>query len=246
MVFVPAGEFLMGSKELGDDEQPVHPVYLDDFWLDRYEVTNQQFARFVADIGYQTEAEKQGWGWVWTGTEWEETDGANWQHPQGSASTIENKIDHPVVLVSWNDAQAYCNWAGKRLPTEAEWEKAARGPLLESGYAWGTEFNPANANTTAAELDDTTPVGRFSPQGDSYYGAADLTGNAAEWVADWYSSDYYSHSPLENPAGPNDGTYKILRGGSWLLDEVYGRTAFRYNIRPDYTYDFTGFRCSSD
>ena len=257
MVFVPAGEFAMGSEELGDDERPAHWVYLDSFWIDRYEVTNERFARFVATTGYQTEAERRGQGWVWMGSEWEEVEGADWRHPHGPDSSIGGKMDHPVVLVSWNDADAYCRWAGKRLPSEAQWEKAARGPSTprqarddaDSGhgrrYAWGDEFDSARANTSESKRGDTTPVGSFSPQGDSPYGASDMTGNVWEWVADWYSSDYYSQAPLTNPPGPVTGTYKVLRGGSWPFDEVYARTPFRYNVKPDYTYDFVGFRCSS-
>jgi formylglycine-generating enzyme required for sulfatase activity len=246
MVFIAAGEFSMGSEELGDDERPVHQVYLDDFWLDRYEVTNERFARFVAETDYQTDAEKAGWGWVRIDSEWEEVDDANWRHPRGPDSGIEDKMDHPVVLVSWNDADAYCRWAGKQLPTEAQWEKAARGPGLNSShnYAWGDTFDASRANTRESGLNDTTPVGSYSPQGDSPYGAADMTGNVWEWVSDWYDSSYYSQSLPTNPFGPAGGTYKVLRGGSWLFDEVYARTAFRYNVSPDYTYDFTGFRCS--
>ncbi len=244
MVFVPAGEFIMGSNTLGDDERPVHTVYLDDFWIDRYEVSNAQFDKFVTQTDYQTEAEKAGWGWVWRDSEWEEVNGADWRHPRGPGSQIENKMDHPVVLMSWYDAEVYCQWAEKQLPTEAQWEKAARGPHPDRGYAWGNIFDPAKANTNESAQGNTTPVGAFSPQGDSLYGAADLTGNVAEWVADWYSSDYYAQAPTSNPAGPDSGSYKILRGGSWLYDEVYGQTAFRHNIRPNYTYDFTGFRCT--
>jgi formylglycine-generating enzyme required for sulfatase activity len=246
MVFVPAGEFTMGDNELGDDERPVHPVYLDDFWIDRHEVTNERFARFVAETDYQTDAEKAGWGWVRIDSEWEQVSGADWRHPHGPDSSNEDKMNHPVVLVSWHDADAYCRWAGKQMPTEAQWEKAARGPDLDTkhNYAWGDKFDPFKANTKETGLNDTTPVGTFSPQGDSPYGAADITGNVWEWVADWYGSDYYKQSPSNNPTGPSTGTYKVLRGGSWLFDEVYARTAFRYNVRPDYTYDFTGFRCS--
>lgn len=246
MVFVPAGEFTMGDNELGDDERPLHQVYLDDFWIDRHEVTNEHFTRFVAEADYQTDAEKAGWGWVRIDSEWEQVSGADWRHPHGPDSSIEGKMDHPVVLVSWQDADTYCRWAGKQLPSEAQWEKAARGPDLDSkhNYAWGDKFDPFKANTKETGLNDTAPVGTFSPQGDSPYGAADMTGNVWEWVADWYGSDYYSQSPPSNPSGPPAGTYKVLRGGSWLFDEVYARTAFRYNVRPDYTYDFTGFRCS--
>jgi len=252
MVLVPAGEFVMGSEELGDDERPVHRVYLDDFWIDRYEVTNERFARFVAATGYQTEAERRGWGWVWKGSEWEEVKGADWRHPRGRSaelttkpgSSIEGKMDHPVVLVSWNDADAYCRWAGKHLPSEAQWEKVVRG-TDERRYAWGDEFDSAKANTKESERDDTTPVGSFSPQGDSPYGASDITGNVWEWVADWYGSDYYSQAPPANPLGPATGAYKVFRGGSWSFDQVYAHTSFRYNVKPDYTYDFTGFRCSS-
>lgn len=245
MVYVPAGEFTMGSEELGDDERPVHRVYLDGFWIDRYEVTNERFARFVAATGYQTEAEKRGWGWVWKGTEWEEVKGADWRHPHGpeGPSRIEDRMDYPVVLVSWDDAHAYCQWAGKHLPTEAQWEKAARGTDGRR-YAWGDEFDSTKANTRESEQGDTTPVGSFSPRGDSPYGASDMTGNVWEWVADWYDSNYYSQSPSANPTGPITGTYKVLRGGSWPFDEVYARTVFRYDVRPDYTYDFVGFRCS--
>jgi len=273
MVFVPAGEFVMGSEELGDDERPAHRVYLDDFWIDRYEVTNERFARFVAATGYQTEAERRGRGWVWMDSDgstelttgWEEVEGADWRHPHGPDSNIGGKMDHPVVLVSWNDADAYCRWAGKRLPSEAQWEKAARGPSTPRQpfdgaqdraeddaapghgrrYAWGDEFDSARANTSESKRGDTTPVGSFSPQGDSPYGASDMTGNVWEWVADWYGSDYYSQAPLTNPTGPATGTYKVLRGGSWPFNEVYARTPFRYNVKPDYTYDFAGFRCSS-
>ena len=257
MALIPAGEFTMGSEELGGDERPAHLVYLDDFWIDRYEVTNERFARFVAATGYQTEAEGQGWGWVWTGadgatdlaTGWEQVEGADWRHPRGPESDVEDRMDYPVVLVSWNDADAYCRWAGKLLPTEAQWEKAARGSATGLGqeryYAWGDEYDSARANTSESGRGGAMPVGSFSPQGDSPYGVFDLTGNVWEWVADWYDGDYYGQAPSVDPPGPVSGDYKVLRGGAWSFDQAYARTAFRYNVRPDYTYDFVGFRCSS-
>jgi formylglycine-generating enzyme required for sulfatase activity len=221
---------------------------VDSFWIDRYEVSNEHFARFVDATRYQTEAEKRGWGWVWQGSEWKRVEGANWQHPHGPDSGIAGKMDHPVVLVSWNDADAYCRWVGKRLPSEAEWEKAARGPAPGSGdgrrYAWGDEFDSTRANTSESGLGDTTPVGSFSPRGDSFYDVSDMTGNVWEWVADWYSSDYYGQPVAANPTGPITGTFKVMRGGSWSFDEFYARTAFRRDVRPDYVYDFVGFRCS--
>jgi formylglycine-generating enzyme required for sulfatase activity/serine/threonine protein kinase len=254
MVLVPAGEYVMGSEELGDDERPAHRVYVDGFWIDRYEVTNERFARFVAATGYQTEAERRGGGWVWKGSEWGKVEGADWRHPHGPGSSIEGKMDRPVVLVSWNDAEAYCRWAGKRLPSEAEWEKAAswaeeQGSGGAGGrkrrYPWGDEFDADRCNTQESGIGDTTPVGTYSPGGDSACGAADMTGNVWEWVADWYGSDAYSQAPAANPTGPVTGTYKVLRGGAWPFDEVYARAAFRYSVRPDYTYDFAGFRCVS-
>ncbi len=248
MVLVPAGDFVMGSEELGDDEAPAHQVHLDAFWIDRHEVSNERFARFVAATGYRTQAEERGGGWVWEGTRWEDVEGSDWRHPRGPDSTIEGRMDHPVVLVSWDDADAYCRWAGKRLPSEAQWEKAARGVATDGSgqrYPWGDAFDSARANTRESGRGDTAPVGSFSPQGDSPCGASDMAGNVWEWVADWYGSDYYAQSPSANPPGPATGTSKVLRGGSWPFDEVYARIAFRYNVKPDYTYDFAGFRCVS-
>jgi len=235
---VPAGWFIMGSEELGDDERPAHQVYLDGFWIDRHEVTNERFKDFVAATGHVTEAEIKGWGWVWKGSESEEIKGADWRHPHGPDSSIEDKMDHPVVLVSWHDADAYCRWAGKRLPSEAQWEKAARGTDGRS-YAWGDKFDSAKTNTRESKRDDTTPVGSFSPQGDSPYGASDMTGNIWEWTADWP----YPGSTSQ----PEDSKEKskVARGGGWSFNQDYAHTSFRYNVRPDDTYDFVGFRCSS-
>ena len=149
LVFVPAGDFIMGSpdsdQEAGSDEKPQHTVSLDAFWVDRTEVTNAMFARFVAATGYKTQAERQGWGKVFSLStqNWEQVDGANWQHPRGPATTIEGLDDHPAVSISWNDANTYCHWVGRRLPTEAEWEKAARGGDGRN-YPWGNQAASGN------------------------------------------------------------------------------------------------------
>ena len=275
MVAVPAGEFEMGSDDADlevavqlcsqhrsdcdrswfEDEQPAHTVALDGFWIDRTEVTVAQFAAFVDDTGHETDAERVGWGWVWTGAEWEHVDGADWQHPQGPGSSTQ--ADHPVVQVSWDDAVAYCRWAGARLPTEAQWEYAARG---EQGFIfpWGDEFacwrgNFDDETQYDSELvpggegcdgyETTAPAGSF-PAGASWCGALDLAGNASEWVKDWYSSAYYGISPSQNPTGAEPTGYRLLRGGSWSDPPDFVRSALRLKMNPTDRYVGLGFRCA--
>jgi len=253
MVYVQAGNFSMGSEDGDDDEQPVHEVYLDAYWIDKYEVTNHQFAQFVDAMDYETDAEKWGSSYVWTGSSWEEVNGADWSHPQGPSS--DSIADHPVVHVSWNDAVAYCEWAGGGLSTEAEWEKAARG-TDERVYPWGNHSITGNlANYADANLDVdwadegendgyefTAPMGSY-PSGASPYGVMDMAGNVYEWVADWYDGNYYSNSPAENPRGPDDGNMRILRGGSWSSVENLVRSAIRGWSGPDGSWINLGFRC---
>ncbi len=277
MVYVSAGEFTMGlsdaqlnsalvlcSEDFGncernvfEDEQPQHAVYVNAFYIDKTEVTNERFARFVAETDYRTEAERQGWGWVWKGlSEGEKVKGADWRHPHGPGSNIEDKMDYPAVLISWNDADAYCQWAGKRLPTEAEWEKAARGTDMRI-FPWGdtlTEGNRANfcdARCTYdwryAGADDgyewTAPVGSY-PAGVSPYGVLDMAGNVWEWVADWYDPGYYSQSSWSNPSGPDYGGKRVLRGGSWFNIRLDLRCTSRHGTSPNLTFNDIGFRCA--
>jgi formylglycine-generating enzyme required for sulfatase activity len=240
----------MGSDSGGSDEKP-HTVTLDAFWIDRTEVTNAMFERFAADTHYQTDAEKGGNGWVYNTSsgQWENTSGANWQHPQGPSSSLSGLDDHPVVQVSWNDATAYCKWAGRRLPTEAEWEKAARGTDGRT-YPWGNaapDCSRANYYGKNSDRDfcvgNTTKVGSY-PTGASPYGALDMAGNVLEWVADWYNESYYSASPSENPQGPSTGDYRVLRGGAWNGDTTVVRSALRLSDDPDFRDNGNGFRCS--
>jgi len=259
MVFVPAGEFIMGSPEGEglDNEHPQRTVYLNAFYIGKYEVTNEQFSQFVDATGYTTDAETAGWGWAWTGEDWEEVEGADWRHPQGPGSSIEDKMDHPVVQVSWNDADAYCRWVGVRLPTEAEWEKAARGTDGRE-YPWGNsapDGSKLNYCDVNCELDwkdssaddgytDTAPVGHYEA-GKSPYGAYDMAGNVWEWVADWYDADYYSKAPDRNPQGPDSGEKRVLRGGSWFGYEGDARCADRYGGAPDVRISYFGFRVAA-
>jgi formylglycine-generating enzyme required for sulfatase activity len=259
MVFVPAGEFIMGSAagEGLDNEHPQRRVTLDAFYIGKYEVTNAQFSQFVDATGYTTDAETAGWGWAWTGEDWEEVEGADWRHPQGPDSGIEDKMDHPVVQVSWNDADAYCQWAGVRLPTEAEWEKAARGTDGRE-YPWGnsvadgSKLNYCDVNCEQAWKDssvddgyaDTAPVGNYEA-GKSPYGAYDMAGNVWEWVADWYDADYYSRAPDSNPPGPDSGDRRVLRGGSWYGYEGDARCVDRYGGAPDVRISYFGFRVAA-
>lgn len=244
LVYVPAGEFLMGSAkddpQADDDEKPRHKVYVDAYWMDKTEVTNLQFARFVEETGHVTEAERAGTGWVFTGTDYQEVNGADWRHPQGPDSRSEDS--HPVVQVSWNDAKAYCEWAGRRLPTEAEWEKAARGTDARK-YPWGNNEPNATLANFAMKVKGTRPVGSY-PTGASSYGALDMAGNVFEWVGDWYGVGYYATAPASNPQGPEAGDKRGMRGGSWNYESRLVRPALRNGGTPDTRSDPLGFRCA--
>lgn len=224
LVRVPAGPFLMGSEEGAPAERPAHRVVLGAYYIGKYLVTNAQYERFVKDTGHRVpylddpRAQSENW------------DRESRTYPPGRAR-------HPVVLVSWHDAQAYCAWAGGRLPTEAEWEKAARGGLEGKRYPWGDEIHPGLANYDTQS--GTTPVGTYPPNG---YGLYDMAGNVWEWVADWYDAHYYSTSPVENPQGPQTGTVRVLRGGAWLLFAQFCRVAYRFRNSPDFRFPLIGFR----
>jgi formylglycine-generating enzyme required for sulfatase activity len=240
------------------DEMPQHKVRLDAFYIDKYLVTNRQFMKFVEATGYKTDAEKDRIGLIvrWAGNyEGEiitkEDGSVNWRSPFGRKNEINHLLDHPVVQVSWNDAVAYCQWAGKRLPTEAEWEKAARGTDGRL-FPWGNELPDAGGKYRANYGKDrgradgfeyTSPVGSF-PQGASPYGVMDMAGNVWEWVADWYDETYYATSPAENPQGPASGKGRVLRGGSWGNRPESIRTAVRLRSEPNSGISYIGFRCA--
>jgi len=274
MVYVPAGEFIMGndgtqwvwngrieSSDLGiqiyTDESPAHAVYLDAYWIDQTEVTVSMFSTFVEETGYQTTAERDGWGSPWTEgpieDEWPQVEGINWKHPDGLDSIAQE--NHPVVQVSWDDAAAYCYWAGGMLPTEAQWEKAARG-TDNRWWPWGDVFDTAAGNFCgqscpvlryqAANMDDgfplTAPVGSF-PSGASPYGALDMAGNVWEWTADWYSEDTYCESFADNPTGPSFGMERVQRGGAWIDNQSWVRTTVRHSTPGWVRCNDLGFRC---
>ena len=249
MVLIPAGEFEMGDhfNEGLADELPVHTVSLDDFYMDVNEVTNAQYKKFVEATGHR---EPKGYGFV----DGEVKDGFEpWKSPDF------NGDNQPVVCVSWHDAMAYAQWAGKRLPTEAEWEKAARGGLKGKRYPWGDNISHDDANYLGTGGRDTwaktAPVGSFPPNG---YGIYDMAGNVWEWCLDEYQADFYSKSPRTNPiAGAanldeiinnftNLTVGRVLRGGSWFSFTDYVRVAFRVRLYPDdRRYVVYGFRCVS-
>ena len=216
MVLIPAGEFQMGDhfNEGHGNELPVHTVYLDAFYMDIYEVTNAQYGKFMNATGHSA--------------------------PRYWNNSSDNAPEQPVVGVSWHDAVAYAEWAGKRLPTEAEWEKAARGGLIGKRYPWGDEAPDAGGVYRACYGND--PVGSFAGNG---YGLYDMAGSVYEWCADWYDGNYYSDSPNDNPLGPGSGTYRVLRGGSWYIYTNTLRVAYRPYGDPAYTLSSYGFRCVS-
>ena len=241
MVLIPAGEFQRGSDdtEADEDEQPVRPIYLDTFYIDRYEVTNAEYKQFVdANPLWQKDRIPS-----------EYHNGDYLKHWEGN-NYPKSKENHPVVYISWYAAMAYAEWAGKRLPTEAEWEKAARGGLVEKAYPWGNSIDPSKANYSA-EIEDTTPVGNYPANA---YGLYDMVGNAWEWCLDRYETDFYDHSLLRNPIAGESLTEitetflaihstRVLRGGYWNNPPVFVRVADRYKQYPGFTHRGSGFRC---
>jgi len=296
MVQIPGGTFTMGSDDGSDDERPAHPVTLRPFQMDATEVTNAQFARFVKATGYKTVAERQPNPAKYPGADpallkpgsanfvpvecstdpqawatphppwWKYTVGANWRHLNGPASDLKGKMNHPAVHIAWEDAAAYAKWAGKRLPTEAEWEYAARGGLDRLEFCWGSakqgEGGKYRANTFQGTFPHgdtgvdgfvgTAPVKSFEPNG---YGLFDMSGNVWEWCSDWYQPDYYRHSPSDNPTGPETGELeggqpqRVRRGGSFLCADGYCRRylpSARDKNPEDSSASHTGFRCVKD
>jgi formylglycine-generating enzyme len=222
MVLVPGGEFTMGSGQGDDDEQPLHRVVLDSFYLDTFEVTNGRFAKFVEAI--QSEPP---WGFA-------------------DQETPVVHADRPVRWVNWMEALGYCLWAGKRLPTEAEWEKAARGTDGRV-YPWGND--PPTAAHAVFGLQEgaetVSPIGNRD-KGTSPYGVHDLAGNLYEWVTDWYDEEFYTQTPSSNPRGPGEGTAKVQRGGSYINQPYRLRAAFRTKGDPTEHDPHVGFRCAQD
>jgi formylglycine-generating enzyme required for sulfatase activity len=220
MALVPAGEFTMGSS-MRDDEKPVHQVYLDAFYMDTYAVTAGPYAAYLEATGMKAPPE---WDIM--------------KHPQHQ--------NRPVVNLTWSDAASYCKWAGKRLPTEAEWEKAARGTDGRL-YPWGNEApTRLHANFGKKKWANhmaLVPVGMFE-LGKSPYGIYDMAGNVWEWVNDWYDHDYYRKTPLKNPQGPTTGKTKVVRGGNWRYEQEFLRSSFRFNAEPSARQFGYGFRCA--
>ncbi|MEW6752633.1 MAG: formylglycine-generating enzyme family protein, partial [Candidatus Latescibacterota bacterium] len=255
MVPVPAGPFPMGSTSGDLHEAPVHRPWLDGFRIDRFEVTNRDFARFAQATRYRTLAEREGASVVYVEGAYRTVRGASWRAPDGVGSGLYGRLDHPVVQVAWQDAQAFCRWAGKRLPTEAEWEKAARGPEGRT-YPWGEEAPDAGGRYRAnygtneccgpSDLDGflhTAPVGAF-PLGVSPYGIHDLGGNVWEWTADFYGPEYYAQSPGRDPAGPPQAAERVLRGGSWVSPPFRLRASYRGHHPEETRHHYGGFRCA--
>lgn len=234
-VYVPAGDFIMGSTDqeiaravkiypvsFFENEKPQHSVYLDAYWIDRTAVTNAQYSKCVL--------------------------AGQCSLPQAAKSRTRDNYygtvqyaDYPVIYVTWKDADNYCAWAGRRLPTEAEWEKAARGTDGRI-YPWGDQAPDYLLANFDEIVGDTTEVGKY-PAGASPYGALDMAGNVWQWVKDWYAEDYYQNSPKRNPAGPASGSYKVMRGGAFYFDSSVERSANRIGIDPELTWDPNGFRC---
>ncbi len=258
----------------GDGEGPIRPVTLAPFGIGATAVTNAEFAAFVDDTGYRSETEAWGWSFVFASflpgavrksaprppqaPWWCAVNGATWRAPEGPGSSIEDRAEHPVVQVSWADAAAYCRWAGGRLPSEAEWEYAARGGLDQARFAWGDELTPGGAhrcniwqgtfptkNTAEDGHLGTAPVRSFPPNGLGLY---EVAGNVWEWTADWWGI-HHGPQPCRNPGGPAQGSARVMRGGSYLCHSSYCnryRVAARTSNDPDSAGGNLGFRCAYD
>ncbi|MEX0767615.1 MAG: formylglycine-generating enzyme family protein [Microthrixaceae bacterium] len=252
---VPAGSFAMGSTESAypaDGEGPIRTVLLDAFEISTTAVTNAEFENFAGSTQWVTESEREGSSFVFGGllpddfppTQgvahapwWRLVDGADWRHPEGPQSNLADRQNHPVVHVTWEDATAYCQWAGARLPTEAEWECAARGGLESKRFPWGDEREPDGEhsmnvfqgefpahNTALDGYVGTAPVDAFKPNG---FGLYNTCGNVWEWCADYFDPEFHLTSTLHNPCGPSSGTHRVIRGGSYLCHESY---CWRYRV----------------
>lgn len=284
MVRIGSGSFRMGGEDgegfPGDGEGPVREVTLRSYYIDATCVTNAGFARFVKETGYVTEAEHIGWSFVFAplvppaargqvlnasvpgAPWWAAVRGACWRAPDGPGSAVGERGNHPVVHVSWRDARSYAAWAGKRLPTEAEWERAARGGLDGARYPWGDELTPRGRhqcniwhgvfptrNTAEDGFISTAPVNAFRPNG---FGLHNCSGNVWEWCADrWSTTWHVPGTPLtrDDPQGPETGDSRVLRGGSYLCHASYCdryRVAARTGNTPDASTGHTGFRCAAD
>jgi sulfatase modifying factor 1 len=257
-----------------DGEGPAHPVELGSYRIGVHTVTTEEFAAFVDATGHRTTAEELGSSFVFAGLLpddfpptravaaspwWREVLGADWRRPEGPQSSVAGREDHPVVHVSWYDAIAFCAWSGSRLPTEAEWERASRGPEEGHHFPWGEELEPGGEhrmNVFQGEFPGhdsgadgwvgTCPAGSFPANG---FGLHETTGNVWEWCADWFSPDYYLHSSGTDPTGPVSGAARVVRGGSYLCHDSY---CWRYRVdarsanTPDSSTGNIGFRVASD
>jgi formylglycine-generating enzyme required for sulfatase activity len=223
LVFVPAGEFTMGSTLL-PNEKPIHLVYVNDFWIDQYEVSNALYQKCVAAQACLPPIE-----------------GYTDRHPDGYFAN-PTYHDFPAATVNWSEADQYCRWAGKRLPTEAEWEKAARGTDARA-FPWGNTFDQARVNSAYNLELVTVAVNRY-PDGVSPYGAYNMSGNVWEWSADWYDENYYATAPRDNPTGPLTGKLKALRGGGYGVFDAAMRTSLRRDMDPSTRTPYIGFRCA--
>jgi len=274
LIELPIAPFSMGSVDPmaypTDGEGPVHLVQLSPYSIAQHTVTNAEFATFVDATGHSTDAERFRWSFVFgpflpdefpdtrgvvDAPWWRQVFGADWRHPEGPGSNVDDRSNHPVVHVSWRDASAYCEWSNLRLPTEAEWEYAARGGLSGCNFPWGDELEPdgrhamnvfqgnfPTTNTVADGYAGTAPVDAYPANG---FGLHHMTGNVWEWCADWFSPTYYASSPQLDPRGPATGIARVMRGGSYLCHAWYCRryrVSARSSNTPDSSSGNVGFR----